>query len=145
MLRAPLKPKQLSIPARSTKLAKLRCAHVSFRLAGAVPLRQVLDKRGARLNATREQRISSTAMYAEDQSLVVEIREARPELALELLEPPTRLGLGEEASTTLRLTNVGRVPIADLRVLADKPDVLLLGAHDEHGEQHHVIVAEARH
>ena len=102
-------------------------ASTSFLFHRFFPCTQSLERRGRRLHATKAQRVSPT--YAKDTSLTVEIGESRPSFALEWVDVPDELFVGEQATVSLRVRNTGKVAVENLQ-LAISEDVLRLN----HGE-----------
>ncbi|PWN52637.1 hypothetical protein IE53DRAFT_384894 [Violaceomyces palustris] len=109
----------IAIPVKSSKPGKFRGVAVSFLLEDLLPLKEVLEKKGKRLTATKAQRMEPA--YAQDQSLVITIHEPKPVLSVDIKDRFTFLGLGEEKTVALILENEGTVPLTDLRVLVDSP------------------------
>lgn len=130
---------QVSFSIQSSKLSSLQVTGLSFLLSGIVPFSQSLKKRGRRLNATREQRLTPT--YAPDQSLLVKVRAPKPSLKIQLKEGPLELFTGEERKATLILQNVGSVSLQDLRVLVEDPSAFQVLDQDFESKKENVETA----
>lgn len=122
----PLETRNISTRCHPSQQGRFRCSSLRYLLAGEIPIVQPLNKRGPRLHATREHRTSRKPMYAEDQSLTISVQSARPMLQVQLVEPPTELGLGEEREVTIRLTNPTEVPLKQVKMLTAEPDTIFL-------------------
>lgn len=92
-----------------------RLAELTYTLADVVRVRQPLVKRGARLNATAEQRRSCT--YAPDTTLVVRVRNDVPHITGAILDPASAAA-GELVRVSLCLTNQSASVAHNVRVLA---------------------------
>jgi hypothetical protein len=103
----------------------LRCSAVEYMLEGRVPMREILHKKGQRLNETKEQRASMQPQYGPSPSLLVEIHESKAILEASLVGAPTLLGLGEEKGVQVRLINVGKASLRNLFVYLNRADTLL--------------------
>ncbi|KAE8270957.1 hypothetical protein A4X09_0g1379 [Tilletia walkeri] len=108
----------------AAKIGRYRVRGVSFTVANTIPFFQIFNKKGARLYATKEHK--TTPSYAADRTLVVRVRESRPQLTVELVEPPESLHHGEEAQMTARLINVGHDDMYDIRFLTSDTSCLSL-------------------
>lgn len=122
----PRERRTITLTHRCSVIGRYRAASVTYRLAGRVPIVQPLTKRGPRLNAAVEQRRSRSGIYGEDESLLVVVRPPHPALEVALVDyaenEPLDMGMGEEREVQLRLTNVGKAPMCDLKVLTDRPE-----------------------
>ncbi|SNX85279.1 uncharacterized protein MEPE_03988 [Melanopsichium pennsylvanicum] len=118
----PLQRRRVRIPVRVKKQAKsLRVASVYFRLAETVHLIQHMEKKGKRLNSTKQQRTSIT--YGADLSLVISVHGARPTLTAKIVDPPQHMLLGEQLNLKVMLKNQGNSTIQDVRALCDRPEM----------------------
>ena len=104
----------------------LRVASVTFRLADTIHLVQHLEKKGKRLNGTKDQRTSTT--YGPDLSLAVSVHRPRPTLTARIVDPPMHMFLGEQVRLQVLLKNQGTTMIEDLRALSNQPEVAAFAA-----------------
>jgi hypothetical protein len=127
---APLEEKSLSISLTIKQPCKVRCSSVSYLLAGQVAFQETLLLKGKRLNDTKEQRTSLEPVYATNESLAVTVEKAKPKLEAKVLNLVTRLGLGEEMEAEIVIENKGTVPLHNLRVIVNRPDMILTRSAD---------------
>ncbi|EPQ31061.1 uncharacterized protein PFL1_01250 [Pseudozyma flocculosa PF-1] len=116
----PREVRWLSIPIRVREAGVHRVTHISSVIADELPITESLDKRGKRLGATREQRLTPT--YAPDQMLRLTVHEAEPAITASLASPPSSMLLGEECRVELTLRNVSGEGLRDVRALCNQPD-----------------------
>ncbi|CDU25237.1 uncharacterized protein SPSC_05071 [Sporisorium scitamineum] len=126
----PFQSRRVRVALRINKEAKsLRVASVRFRLADTIDLVQHLDKKGPRLNKTKEQRTST--VYGPDLSLSISVHGPRPTLTARILDPPQQVFLGEQVRLKVLLKNEGSSPIDDLRALCDQPEAATFGSDQD--------------
>lgn len=131
---APFEHRTVRIAIRVLSEAKsLRVGCIDFNLAEAIRLTQPLEKKGKRLNGTKEQRTS--VMYGSDLSLVVSVHAPRPTLTARILDSPKEVFVGEEMSLKVVLKNEGRTSIEDLRALCDQPEAATFSQIDTEEER----------
>lgn len=113
---SPLEQRPIRLSLRiHTETKQLRLANLNFRLAETILLTQKLDKKGKRLNSTKDQR--TTTSYAPDTSLAVTVHAARPTLTARIADAPEELFLGEERRVKVVIKNEGGVAVDDVRAL----------------------------
>jgi len=105
----------LRVRVTAAKIGQYRVRGVHFTIGGTVPFFQSLQKHGARLYATKEQKTQRS--YAADRTLAARVRESRPKLKVELQQAPVSLYHGQDAKFVARLTNVGHDDVYDMRLL----------------------------
>lgn len=96
---------------------------ISFSVNGLFRCHESLQRKGRRLQATREQRLTPT--YAEDLSLQVTVKQPVPKLEVDASALPDSLLAGESCVAFLTLRNCTEEVIADLKVLSSHPHVLM--------------------
>ncbi|TKY89852.1 hypothetical protein EX895_001149 [Sporisorium graminicola] len=122
----PFQSRRIRVALRVNKEAKsLRIASIRFRLAETIDLSQPLDKKGPRLNKTKEHRTS--IVYGPDLSLAISVHGPRPTLTAKILNSPQQIFVGEAVRLKVLLKNEGGVPIDDLRALCDQPEAAIFG------------------
>ncbi|SPO28195.1 uncharacterized protein UTRI_04590_B [Ustilago trichophora] len=130
----PFQHRRIRVAIRVKKEFKsLRVASVTFRLAETIHLVQQLEKKGKRLNGTKEQRTS--VAYGLDLSLAVSVHGPRPTLTAKIIEPPQQVFLGEQVRLKVLLKNEGSSPIDDLRALCDQPEVAIFDTDSKSPEE----------
>lgn len=121
----PCEQRQVAIRLKSTSTRKLRADRISYALRSGIELSEKIANRGRRLNDTQEQRKSKSPVYAPSEAASVLIREARPTLEASIVDARTRICLGEEIGSQIRVTNLGKAPMQNLRALIWPPDTLV--------------------
>ncbi|KAK0546623.1 hypothetical protein OC845_004521 [Tilletia horrida] len=109
----------LQVTAR--REGRYRVRGVSFTISGAMRFIQTFEKKGPRLYATKENK--TQLMYGPDRTLSLRVRGPRPQLQVELLDPPAYIYHGEETEVVARLLNVGHDDVHDVRLLTSDPGV----------------------
>lgn len=106
-------PPPVASSSIATADSEVRITAVSFLFNRFFPVLESLSKRGKRLHATKEQRL--TASYARDSSLDVFVVPPRPRIRAEWVELPEWLYEGETRKIGLKLRAEGRA-VRDLRL-----------------------------
>jgi hypothetical protein len=114
----------ITIAVTVNKATTVTITHATFLFHRFFPCIQSLLRKGKRLHATKAQRINPT--YGTDTTLTVEIKAARPSLAVELTGVPDVLYEGEEVEGMLRMTNTGRVTVEDVWLMLSEAGVVRL-------------------
>ncbi|KAJ9473896.1 Trafficking protein particle complex III-specific subunit 85 [Pseudozyma hubeiensis] len=118
---APFQSRRVRVALRvKTETKNLRVASITFRLEDTIHFNQRLDKKGQRLNKTKEQRTS--VVYGPDLSLAVSVHGARPTLTARVVDVPRQMYCGEEVRLKVVLKNEGEGEVEDLRALCDQPE-----------------------
>lgn len=126
----PLEHRRVRIALRvKEEFKSLRVTSMAFRLAETIHLAQHLDKKGLRLNSTKEHRTST--VYGPDLSLAVSVHGPRPTLTAQILHVPQQLFLGEQVRLKVLLKNEGSTRIENLRALCDTPGSATFQAEGE--------------
>lgn len=112
---APRESRTVHVSVRITQLGTFRVRAVRFLLEDCVPVYQEMQKKGARLNATKAQRLTRT--YAPDTTLQVQIREALPCLDAVVHEAPMSAHVGELLALPVVLQNQGATALTLVNVL----------------------------
>lgn len=122
LMLAPLQSKRVRVMLRLKRELKLvRVAGVRFRLQDTIQLVQQLNKKGARLNTTKQERTS--VMYGPDIELAVSVDAARPMLSAQVSSVPEHMYLGQEVRLKVVLKNDGSRVVDDVRALCDQAHV----------------------
>lgn len=116
-----------SVPVRLGACGTFRLHSVTCVLAGRLPVRQTMHKRGARLHATKAQRITPT--YAPDTSLQVRIRAACPCIDVAVHDAPDVAYVGMALQLRVTLHNRGTAAARLARAVCT-PSYCTLGAAD---------------
>lgn len=95
---------------------------VKFRYNHLLECTEDLGRHGKRLHTTKAQMLEPT--YAQDPSLKLLIKPSQPILKVEPNSAARSLLLGEVANFSLRLQNVGKHTLSNLRVLSDSPHIV---------------------
>ncbi|PKI85259.1 hypothetical protein MVES_000969 [Malassezia vespertilionis] len=134
--------RRISIHARIALPGAYRLERITFRLGGTVLVMQSMQKRGPRLQCTKEQRI--TPAYAPDETLTVQVCEHVPRLAIDLCKLPEKAYAGQRLSLILGLSNPSPAPLSHL-ALAYAPNEMVLGVPEaQDGDSIQVPAALAR-
>ncbi|KIR27984.1 hypothetical protein I309_02978 [Cryptococcus deuterogattii LA55] len=96
----------------------IRLLEVSFKFHKFFPCTQSLERKGRRLQATKAQRLAPT--YAADTSLSLSIIAERPRLDVDLVGIPDKMFAGEEVEGVIRVKNIGRKVVRDLKMIWTK-------------------------
>lgn len=118
---------QIYVPVCATSLVNFAFTKLSFRFNDLLSCTETLVGKPKRLNATREQLVLAT--YAEDSSLVVNVRSPVPILSINLDSLPERLYAGETRLSSIVVTNTGQVALSDLSGLCSHPSFAIF--HEE--------------
>ncbi|KAI3625589.1 hypothetical protein CBS9595_000950 [Malassezia furfur] len=116
-----------SVPVRLGACGTFRLHSVAYVLAGRLPVRQTMHKRGARLHATKMQRTTPT--YAPDTSLQVRVRAACPCVDIAVHDAPDAAYVGAALRLRVSLHNRGTAAARLARIVCT-PMYCTLGAAD---------------
>lgn len=105
---------------------------ITFTANGVLKCRQSLERKGKRLQATREQRLEPT--YAKDLSLQVTVKPPVPKLQVDTAALPDNLLAGQTCISHIIVKNCTSESVADLRILSSHPH-FLLPLQEESGER----------
>lgn len=114
---------QFSVSVTCSEESTFAVDSVSFVANGLLKCREPLQRKGARLQNTREQRLTPT--YAPDHSLRVSVRQPIPKLQLDVSQLPSELLAGETRISSIVVKNCTSVPLANLRILSSHPNFIL--------------------
>lgn len=120
----PYESKVIAVPVTVSSPSSITFDSVSYMFHRFFPYTQSLEKRGKRLHATKEQRITPT--YAKDTSLTVEVGESRPKLVAEWEGIPEETYEGEEVEVVLKVTNTGKTAVKEVQIVSTEDGVLRL-------------------
>lgn len=118
----PYETRLITLDLTATRSNTIEISSVSFMFHRFFPVNQPLQRKGKRLTATKEQRITPT--YGSSASISVEIQASRPSISVELEGWPGTLYAGEETQATLRLVNIGSVAVTEIQLLASEPGMI---------------------
>lgn len=116
---APLESRSISLRVTATSAGRLQPVQVDFSFHNILPCTQSLEKRGKRLFATKQDRLTPT--YAKDKSLAIEVRGARPRIQINLELGSEPLYQGEIRKGSLVIVNTGSTTVTSLRMLVSEP------------------------
>ncbi|WFD30377.1 hypothetical protein MSPP1_001396 [Malassezia sp. CBS 17886] len=121
----------VSVTTQLETTGRFRLDAITFRVQDTVLVEQRVEKRGARLYKTKEDRVTPT--YATDTTLAVDVRDAVPRLQVRAMDPPSSAYAGETVRVLLRVENVGGVPVQEGYVAGAPARVRRRGASPEGG------------
>jgi hypothetical protein len=113
----PYETRIISLPLRVDTPSTITIRSVKFNFHRFFPYEQVLARRGRRLHATKEQRITPT--YSTDTSMSVQIEPARPVISARLAGLPDTVFAGEEVVGTIEIRNDGKVAFENVQLFLD--------------------------
>jgi hypothetical protein len=120
----PYETRIISLPITVHKPGTITIKSVKFDFHRFFPCEQPLTRRGRRLHATKQQRVDPT--YATDNSLNVEIQQARPVISASLEGLPDTMFVGEQVGGTLVIRNEGKISFGGVQVFVNELGCLRL-------------------
>jgi len=84
------------------------------------------EKKGKRLNATREQRMN--VMYSEDKSLLFTVTPPMPLLDVVFHSKPTSVFAGETTKIILEINNKGNCTLKNLKLVMNQNSLVYIGS-----------------
>lgn len=97
--------------------AQFTVANASFTFHRFLPCVESLERKGKRLFATKQQRL--TPMYAKDTSLTVHAEATRPRLEIQLTGVPNSMLEGEMVDAEITLQNKGTLGLQDVQIITN--------------------------
>jgi len=86
----------------------------------------LFEKKGKRLNATKEQRMN--VMYAEDKSLTFTVTPPMPLLDVVFHSKPTSVYAGETCKIILEINNKGNCTLKNLKLVMNQNSLVYVGS-----------------
>jgi hypothetical protein len=111
----PYETRIISLPLKIDNPSTVTIHSVKFNFHRFFPCEQLLSRRGRRLHATKEQRLTPT--YATDTSLTVHIEPARPVISARVEGMPDTIYVGEEVVGTIEVRNEGKIAFENVQIL----------------------------
>ncbi|KAL7419589.1 hypothetical protein Q5752_005501 [Cryptotrichosporon argae] len=130
---APYETRTISVPITPTSACAVTVTAASFKFHRFFPVVQTLERRGKRLNTTKQQRKQPS--YARDTARDVVVVLGGPRVEVGVVVDGHEWGEGEQRAAVVRLRNTGKVGVDNVQLLASEYGVVRLRGDSPHMPQ----------
>ncbi|EPZ36377.1 hypothetical protein ROZALSC1DRAFT_30328 [Rozella allomycis CSF55] len=130
--RIEIEPEQIMIFKGQIKVLKkgyYRVVGLSMKFMNKVELNHCIEKKGKRLNSTKEERMK--VLYSQDKSLEILSLDSLPLISAFFHEIPEEIYFGQVVKSTLEITNISKFPISSLKFKTNLPHCIQIGSFNK--------------